>query len=173
MIAATILVGRALAPVQQGAAGQWKNLLECAPSALVGFAPAGRAPRGQATATKPGMPLPPTRRGVRSAEAAVDRAARRAATDHDRQGRELPPFAPGDLARASSAPAARRQVDAGCAGIVGVWSTTVGQVRSVWTAPTSSKWEPGRSWARHIGYLPQDIELFGKAPCAQNIARFA
>ncbi|MGX1790465.1 type I secretion system permease/ATPase [Bosea sp. NPDC055332] len=52
--------------------------------------------------------------------------------------------------------------------LVGVWRPLKGEVRLDGAA--LGQWEPGEL-GRHIGYLPQDIELF-EGTVAQNIARF-
>ena len=52
--------------------------------------------------------------------------------------------------------------------LVGVWPARVGKIRLDGAA--LEQWEPGRL-GRHIGYLPQDVELFS-GTIAQNIARF-
>ncbi len=54
-------------------------------------------------------------------------------------------------------------------GIVGVWMTIRGKVRLDNAA--LDQW-PGESLGPHIGYLPQDIELFD-GTVAENISRFA
>lgn len=54
-------------------------------------------------------------------------------------------------------------------GLVGVWRPSRGKVRLDGAA--LDQW-PEAAIARHIGYLPQDIELFS-GTVAQNIARFA
>ena len=53
-------------------------------------------------------------------------------------------------------------------GIVGVWSPLRGEVRL--DGATLDQWEPDALGA-HIGYLPQDVELFA-GTIAENIARF-
>lgn len=53
--------------------------------------------------------------------------------------------------------------------LVGVWQPLKGEIRLDGAA--LSQWEPGEL-GRHIGYLPQDIELF-EGTVAENIARFA
>ena len=52
--------------------------------------------------------------------------------------------------------------------VVGVWPTRMGKVRLDGAA--LEQWEPTRL-GQHIGYLPQDVELFA-GTIAQNIARF-
>ena len=52
--------------------------------------------------------------------------------------------------------------------LVGVWSPARGKIRLDGAA--IEQW-PGESLGRHIGYLPQDVELFA-GTVAQNIARF-
>jgi PrtD family type I secretion system ABC transporter len=52
--------------------------------------------------------------------------------------------------------------------LVSVWPARVGKIRLDGAA--LEQWEPGRL-GRHIGYLPQDVELFS-GTIAQNIARF-
>jgi ATP-binding cassette subfamily C protein len=53
--------------------------------------------------------------------------------------------------------------------LVGVWQPLKGEIRLDGAA--LSQWEPGEL-GRHVGYLPQDIELF-EGTVAENIARFA
>jgi PrtD family type I secretion system ABC transporter len=53
-------------------------------------------------------------------------------------------------------------------GLVGVWRPLAGTVRL--DGATLDQWHP-ESLGRHIGYLPQDIELFD-GTVAENIARF-
>ncbi|PWK66415.1 type I secretion system permease/ATPase [Aminobacter sp. AP02] len=52
--------------------------------------------------------------------------------------------------------------------LVGVWPLTRGKIRLDGAA--LEQW-PGQSLGRHIGYLPQDVELFA-GTVGQNIARF-
>ncbi len=156
MIAGSILVGRALAPIE-GAVGQWKSLINAR----------GAWERLQSTLreerdTSDHMPLPEPR-GVLSAEAASI----------------LPPGAQVPTLRQASF-----RIDAGFAvgivgpsgagkssllrGVVGVWPCTSGVIRL--DGYDIKQWDPEKL-GRHIGYLPQDIELFS-GTVAQNIARF-
>jgi ATP-binding cassette subfamily C protein RsaD len=156
MIAGSILVGRALAPIE-GAVGQWKNLIGAR----------GAWDRVQTMlrdekSTEDHMSLPEPR-GVLSAEAASI----------------VPPGAQQPTMRQASF-----RVDAGTAvalvgpsaagkssllrGIVGVWPCAAGVIRL--DGYDIKQWDPEKL-GRHIGYLPQDIELFS-GTVAQNIARF-
>lgn len=156
MIAGSILVGRALAPIE-GAVGQWKGLIGAR----------GAWDRLQTTlrqekSTEDHMPLPDPR-GVLSAEAASI----------------LPPGAQVPTMRQASF-----RIDAGTAvalvgpsaagkssllrGIVGIWPCAAGVIRL--DGYDIKQWDPEKL-GRHIGYLPQDIELFS-GTVAQNIARF-
>ncbi|PDS71387.1 type I secretion system permease/ATPase [Rhizobium sp. L43] len=53
-------------------------------------------------------------------------------------------------------------------GLVGVWPPIAGTVRL--DGASLSQWDP-RALGKHIGYLPQDVSLFGGS-IAENIARF-
>ena len=156
MIAGSILVGRALAPIE-GAVGQWKAYIAARGSwdRLQGMLREEKEEDDH-------MPLPEPR-GVLSAEAATI----------------LPPGAQQPTMRQASF-----RIDAGTAvaivgpsaagkssllrGIVGVWPCAAGVIRL--DGYDIKQWDPEKL-GRHIGYLPQDIELFS-GTVAQNIARF-
>ena len=156
MIAGSILVGRALAPIE-GAVGQWKNLLGAR-----GSWDRLQAMLREQKADDDHMPLPEPR-GVLSAEAASI----------------LPPGAQVPTMRQASF-----RIDAGTSvaivgpsaagkssllrGIVGVWPCAAGVIRL--DGYDIKQWDPEKL-GRHVGYLPQDIELF-QGTVAQNIARF-
>ncbi|WP_297506529.1 type I secretion system permease/ATPase [uncultured Caulobacter sp.] len=156
MIAGSILVGRALAPIE-GAVGQWKGLIGAR-----GAWDRLQAMLRQETNADDHMPLPEPR-GVLSAEAASI----------------LPPGGQVPTVRQASF-----RIDAGTSvgivgpsaagkssllrGIVGVWPCAAGVIRL--DGYDIKQWDPEKL-GRHIGYLPQDIELF-QGTVAQNIARF-
>ena len=156
MIAGSILVGRALAPIE-GAVGQWKGFIG-ARGSWDRLQEMLRAEKD----TSDHMELPEPR-GVLSAEAASI----------------LPPGAQQPTMRQASF-----RIDAGTSvalvgpsaagkssllrGIVGVWPCAAGVIRL--DGYDIKQWDPEKL-GRHIGYLPQDIELF-QGTVAQNIARF-
>lgn len=156
MIAGSILVGRALAPIE-GAIGQWKGFI----GARGSWDRLQAMLRAEADRTDH-MDLPEPR-GILSAEAASI----------------VPPGAQAPTMRQASF-----RLDAGTAlaivgpsaagkssllrGIVGVWPCAAGVIRL--DGYDLRQWDPEKL-GRHIGYLPQDIELFS-GTVAQNIARF-
>ncbi|MCA0355928.1 MAG: type I secretion system permease/ATPase [Proteobacteria bacterium] len=156
MIAGSILVGRALAPIE-GAIGQWKGFI----GARGSWDRLQAMLRADADRTDH-MDLPEPR-GILSAEAASI----------------IPPGAQAPTMRQASF-----RLDAGTAlaivgpsaagkssllrGIVGVWPCAAGVIRL--DGYDLRQWDPEKL-GRHIGYLPQDIELFS-GTVAQNIARF-
>lgn len=156
MIGGSILVGRALAPIE-GAIGQWKVLI----GARGSWDRLQSMLRAEADRTDH-MDIPEPR-GVLSAEAASI----------------VPPGAKAPTMRQASF-----RIDAGAAvaivgpsaagkssllrGIVGVWPCAAGVIRL--DGYDLRQWDPEKL-GRHIGYLPQDIELFS-GTVAQNIARF-
>lgn len=156
MIAGSILVGRALAPIE-GAVGQWKNLL--------GARGAWDRLQGMLRATKNDedhMPLPDPR-GVLSAEAAsivppgAQQPTMRQASFRIDAGTSVAIVGPSAAGKSSL-----------LRGIVGVWPCAAGVIRL--DGYDIKQWDPEKL-GRHIGYLPQDIELF-QGTVAQNIARF-
>ncbi|WP_062097724.1 type I secretion system permease/ATPase [Caulobacter sp. CCH5-E12] len=156
MIAGSILVGRALAPIE-GAIGQWKGFI----GARGSWDRLQDMLRADADRTDH-MDLPEPR-GILSAEAASI----------------VPPGGQVPTMRQASF-----RIDAGAAvaivgpsaagkssllrGIVGVWPCAAGVIRL--DGYDLRQWDPEKL-GRHIGYLPQDIELFS-GTVAQNIARF-
>ncbi|HWW72251.1 MAG TPA: type I secretion system permease/ATPase [Duganella sp.] len=156
MIAASILVGRALAPVQQ-VIGVWKSwastrsayerlsaLLEKHPARAAGMelpAPTGAMAIEGVTAAPPGSTVP-VLRGVTFALDAGD---------------VLGIVGPSGCGKSTLARL-----------LVGVWPAAMGKVRL--DGADIYQWNKSEL-GPHIGYLPQDVELFGGS-IAENIARF-
>lgn len=156
MIAASIIMGRALAPVEL-AVGTWKQLLAARTSysrldQLLQTVPADQetmdlpAPKGdlkveQVVAAPPGSKVP-SLKGVSFTVAA---------------GSIIGIIGPSAAGKSSLAKV-----------VVGIWPAFSGVVRL--DGADISKWDRDRL-GPYIGYLPQDIELF-EGTIAENIARF-
>jgi len=156
MIAASILVGRTLAPVQQ-LIGVWKNwsstrtaferltqLLENNPSRPAGMplpAPQGRLTVEGVTAAPPGVRNPI----VKNVSFGI---------------------MPGDVLGVIGPSGSGKSTLARL--LVGVWPTMMGKVRL--DGADIYSWNKAEL-GPHMGYLPQDIELFS-GTIAENIARF-
>ncbi|MES2262007.1 MAG: type I secretion system permease/ATPase [Pseudomonadota bacterium] len=156
MIAASILVGRALAPVQQ-VIGVWKswagtrsayerlsNLLKDNP------------------ARSPGMQLPKplgglTVENVTAAPPGVQAPVLKSVTFGIMPGDVLGVVGPSGSGKSTLARL-----------LVGVWPAVMGKVRL--DGADIYQWNKGEL-GPYLGYLPQDIELFG-GTIAENIARF-
>jgi ATP-binding cassette subfamily C exporter for protease/lipase len=156
MIAASILVGRALAPVQQLIA-VWKSFAATRSayerlSGLLAMNPARDA----------GMPLPKPQ-GAITVEAVV--AAPPGAQTAVIKGLSFA-VAPGDVLGVIGPSGSGKSTLARL--LVGVWPAAQGKVRL--DGADIHQWNKGEL-GPHIGYLPQDIELFG-GTVADNIARF-
>ena len=157
MIAASIIVGRALAPIE-GAVGQWKGFIGARGSwdRLQGMfrsddydterlplpAPKGRLSVEQAVIVPPGAQAPT----VLGASFALE------------PGVTLGVIGPSAAGKSSLV-----------RGLVGVWPTIRGAVRV--DGFDIKHWDP-EQLGQYVGYLPQDVELFSGS-VAQNIARFA
>ena len=156
MIAASIIMGRALAPVEL-AVGNWKGfiaarsaydrimslfgILRGEPEKLPLPAPEGHLSVENVISVPPGA-KEPVLRGISFAL---------------RPGEALGVLGPSAAGKSSLARV-----------LVGVWPTAHGKVRI--DGAEISHWDPQRL-GRHIGYLPQDVELFSGS-IAENIARF-
>ncbi|MGZ8289737.1 MAG: type I secretion system permease/ATPase [Telluria sp.] len=156
MIAASILVGRALQPVQQ-VIGVWKTfsstrsayerlvtLLEANPAREAGMPlpkPSGALSVEGVTAAPPGVKAPV----IKNVSFAI---------------------APGDVLGVIGPSGSGKSTLARL--LVGVWPAMVGKVRL--DGADIYKWNKGEL-GPSIGYLPQDIELFG-GTISENIARF-
>lgn len=156
MIAATILVGRALSPVQQ-VIGVWKNwsstrsayqrlttLLENNPPRESGMPlprPIGAMSVENVSAAPPGVKAP-VLKGLNFA------------------------IVPGDVLGVIGSSGSGKSTLARL--LVGVWPTMIGKVRL--DGADIHHWNKSEL-GPHIGYLPQDIELFA-GTVSENIARF-
>jgi ATP-binding cassette subfamily C protein len=156
MIASSILTSRALAPVELAIAN-WKGFV----GARHGWA---RLKTQLAAAGQPEAPLKlPAPRQILSVENAGSGAP----------GGQR--FAVQDMAFQLKAGAGLGVIGPSASGksslarmLVGVWPTWRGKVRL--DAAALEQWQP-EDLGRHIGYLPQDVELFA-GTVTQNIARF-
>jgi len=157
MIAASIILGRALAPVEQSI-GAWKSFVSAryAYSRLKDLFTKARS-------TRQPMRLPPPKGKI-----AVEQVV------------FLPPRAPEPVIKcidfALEPGEALGVIGPSAAGkstlcrlLVGVWEPTRGHVRL--DGADLRDWEP-RDLGQHIGYLPQDVELFA-GTIKDNIARLA
>jgi ATP-binding cassette subfamily C protein len=156
MIAASIIMGRALAPVEMAVAN-WKGFI-AARSAydrilmLFGILPE--------EVEKLPLPVPEGHLSVENIIAVPPGAKEpvlRGISFALRPGEVLGILGPSAAGKSSLARV-----------LVGVWSTAHGKVRI--DGAEISHWAPERL-GRHIGYLPQDVELFSGS-IAENIARF-
>jgi len=156
MIAASIIMGRALAPVELAVAN-WKGFIAARSAydrimGLFGILPEEMdklplpAPEGHLSVENV-IAVPP---GAKD-------AVLRGITFALRPGEVLGVLGPSAAGKSSLARV-----------LVGVWPTVHGKVRI--DGAEIDHWAPERL-GRHIGYLPQDVELFSGS-IAENIARF-
>ncbi len=157
MIAASILLGRALAPVEQ-ALGQWPVLQQ----ARAGWAELGRwlaeLPR---TPARTALPLPKAHLVVRGL--AVMSPGAKAPTLRGIGFELTPGHALGVIGRSGSGKSTLARA------LLGYWPPVAGEIRL--GGPTLDQYDP-ESLGRHIGYLPQSVTLFS-GTVAENIARMA
>jgi PrtD family type I secretion system ABC transporter len=156
MIAATILLSRALSPVEQLVAG-WRNLVEARAAwrRLAELLKEGEA--GAATS----LPAPAGRLAAENVVFGLrghDRPIIRGASFSVAPGESLGVVGPSASGKSTLARL-----------IVGVWKPVSGHLRL--DGADVSSWRRAEL-GRHIGYLPQDVELF-PGTVAQNIARLA
>ena len=156
MIAASILVGRAMQPVQQVIAA-WKSVsgVRSAYDRLVTMLDAN--PKRNA-----GMPLPKPQgglavEGVTASPPGVKTPVVRNVSFAINPGDVLGVIGPSGSGKSTLARL-----------LIGVWPTMVGKVRL--DGADIYQWNKDQL-GPHIGYLPQDIELFG-GTVAENISRF-
>jgi ATP-binding cassette subfamily C protein len=156
MIAASIIMGRALAPVEI-IVGQWKSFL------------AARSARGRIIELLNALPTQPVRmklpdpeghlsvQNIIVAPPASQRPVLHGISFSMAAGRALGVWGPSAAGKSSLARA-----------IVGVWPVLAGAIRV--DGSELAHWD-NEQLGRYIGYLPQDVELFA-GTIAENIARF-
>ena len=156
IIAGSILGARALAPVDMaianwrgfvGARQSWQRL-----SKLLGHLPPVVAP----------MPLKPPARSLVVQNAAVAPPGAQKIVSQDINFTLTAGKALGVIGPTASGKSSLARM------LVGVWSPVRGTVRL--DGATIDQWSP-EALGRHIGYVPQDVELFN-GTVAQNISRF-
>ncbi len=156
MIASSILVARALAPVELAVA-HWKGLV----AARQGWARL-RTFLASFPATRPSVSLPAPSEGIRieavtATAPGLGRALVSDVTFSLRSGQGL-----GIIGASGSGKSSLIRV------LTGIWGPVQGCVRL--DGATLDQWPP-EVLGKHIGYLPQDVELFA-GTVAQNVARF-
>jgi PrtD family type I secretion system ABC transporter len=157
MVAGSILLGRALAPVEQ-AIGAWKGLVGARAShdrlqALL------RRQRAAAPAVR--LPVPEGRVSVERvvfAPPGGDRPILRQVEFELAAGEVLAVIGPSGSGKSTL-----------CRLIVGIWPPTSGHVRL--DGADVHTWDRA-DFGRHVGYLPQDVELFA-GPVRDNVARMS
>jgi PrtD family type I secretion system ABC transporter len=156
IIASSILTSRSLAPVD-AAISHWKSFVSARQSWARLEAIFEKAPEGGATMS---LPAPKESLRVEFASAAPPGTQRITAYDVDftlRPGAGL-----GVIGKSASGKSSLARL------IVGVWRPVRGHVRL--DGSSLDHWRP-EELGRHIGYLPQEVELFA-GTVAANIARF-
>lgn len=157
MIAASIMMGRALAPVEQSV-GNWRSLIAMRESydrlnSLLKNAPPLKR--------RMSLPAPKGALSVENLVAAPPGAQKPVLKNISFE------VQPGDTVGVLGPSGAGKSTLARM--LVGVWPYTHGAVRLDGTE--MPHWNPDEL-GRYIGYLPQDVELFG-GTIAENISRFA
>lgn len=155
MIAASILLGRALAPIEQ-AIGQWPILHRAlqgwgALTALLERIPAPQQP----------LPLDPPTGVLTAKDAAIAIPGQSDPIVEAVQFTLQPGQAMGVIGASGSGKSTLAR------GLVGLWPTCEGEIRL--DGATFSQWSPDHL-GQMIGYLPQDVVLF-EGTIAENIAR--
>jgi ATP-binding cassette subfamily C exporter for protease/lipase len=156
MIAMSLLLGRALAPVEI-AIGSWKQF----GGARQGYQRLSQLLEQQPRAREP-MPLPAPSGALRLEHVHAGPPGATLPTVRDihfalNKGEVLAIIGPSASGKSTLARA-----------LVGIWPTLAGAVRL--DNAEISQWSP-EALGPHLGYLPQDIELFDGS-VAENIARF-
>ncbi|OCJ24373.1 type I secretion protein [Agrobacterium sp. B131/95] len=156
MIASSILVSRALAPVEL-AIGQWKGFAAARDSwsRLMKLAQLMQADEKEVSLPRPESAL--KAENLHLAAPGLKLAIVRGVSFELRAGEAVGVIGPSASGKSSLA-----------RGLVGIWPPISGAVRL--DGASLSQWDP-RALGQHIGYLPQDVSLFGGS-IAENIARF-
>jgi ATP-binding cassette subfamily C protein len=157
MIAASIMTSRALAPVEIAVA-HWKGFT----AARQGYARLAQTLSAPALTERERLSLPAPRLHVGANDLVVAAPGRsqpilKGVSLHLVAGQALGVIGPSASGKSTLARA-----------LVGVWRPLKGEVRLDGAA--LDQWDAGEL-GRHLGYLPQDIELFAGS-VAENIARF-
>ncbi len=156
MIAASILIGRALAPIEQ-AVGSWKSFvgMRGAWSRVQGmFRAVGELPeRMRLPAPTGGVEFENVMVGAPGGQTAILKAV----TLQIQPGQAVAVIGPSASGKSSFVRA-----------LVGVWPAAAGTIR--FDGSDIRHWD-SEELGQYIGYLPQDVELFG-GTVAENIARF-
>jgi ATP-binding cassette, subfamily C, bacterial len=156
IIAASIFVGRALAPVE-GIVGNWKGMTNARNSwtRLVKLFVVAGEPKSQLA-----LPRPLGHLKLVSVTAGPPQQSN--AILHHVSFEALPGEVVGVVGPSAAGKSSLARV------ITGVWPPSSGQVRL--DGSNLAHWDP-QELGPHLGYLPQDIELFS-GTVAENIARF-
>lgn len=157
MIAASIMMSRALAPVEIAVA-HWKGFV----AARQGLARLQRVLDSPALLPRERLVLPAPRQALAAVNLIVAAPGREAPI---LQGVSLRLEAGQGLGVIGPSASGKSTL---VRALVGVWRPLKGEVRLDGAA--LEQWEPG-DLGRHLGYLPQDIELFD-GTIAENIGRF-
>jgi len=156
IIAGSIIAGRALAPVDL-AIGNWRNFI----AARQSWTRLSRVLEQNSEAAAPTqLPVPHIGLSVEAASAVPPGGVKAVLLDVDfrlKAGNGLGVIGPSASGKSSLARL-----------LVGIWRPARGAVRL--DGAELAQWAP-EQLGRHIGYLPQDVELFA-GTVAENIARF-
>lgn len=156
MIASSILVSRALAPIEL-ALGQWKGFVAARDSWSRLIKLTQLMPRDERELSLPKPVEKLTAESLYLAPPGSRNAIVRGIGFELRAGEALGVIGPSASGKSSLA-----------RGLVGLWQPIAGTVRL--DGAGLSQWDP-QVLGEHIGYLPQDVSLFGGS-IAENIARF-
>ena len=159
MIAASIILGRALAPIEQGISA-WRGFISARQSwrRLNNLLKSAPVPHGGGSASLPRPTGLLEVEGVSAAAPGATELALRRVSFTLERGSSAGLIGPSGSGKSTLARL-----------MVGVWTPQAGVVRLDGAA--ISDW-PASSRFRHVGYLPQEVELF-EGSVAENIARLS